>query len=441
MTRCANTVILFGGLLPHLACCQPTHGENKAMKNVNRDDLFKRSLLSPGNALRLQHVLAKARRGEPVTVGVIGGSITGGSSATSVEKRYGNRIAAWWSETFPNATVKFVNAGVGGTGSNYGCLRAHRDLLRHDPDFVVVEFGVNDSGAMAASLPTLEGLVRQILRLPNRPAAMLLFMMTSKQRDMPGVKEMAMPGARLPESGVVRGLNVQRWHRQIGEHYGLPMVSFRDAFWPEIEAGRLKWADVIADMVHPNDLGHEHAADFVVHLLEQIRKDLPADNELPEVAPLPAVRFSDRYEHVAYFSAEVLKPVMNDGWTLEEGDWHGQWWSCRRAGAAIEFKLEGTGLLAVLCVPPANMGIARFRVDDGPWQTQKGWHGQQWGDLVVPTDLADGLKSGRHTLRVEMTTDKDPNGDSFGFRIHALAAIGTNAEQGFPKRRWQWPKP
>ena len=63
-------------------------------------------------------------------------------------------------DQFPKATVKFVNAGIGATGSNYGALRAERDLLSHQPDFVVVEYAVNDGNA-AAFAATLEGLLRR----------------------------------------------------------------------------------------------------------------------------------------------------------------------------------------------------------------------------------------------------------------------------------------
>jgi hypothetical protein len=252
-------------------------------------------------------------------------------------------------------------------------------------------------------------------------------MMTSKQRTMPGVPEMAMPGAKLPEAGIVHGLNVQCWHRLVGEHYGLPMISFRDAVWPEIEAGHWTWEDVIADAVHPNDLGHRIAADCVIRFLEGVRVNLPEDAGLPEIRPIPPPRFSSRFEHVGYVRAEDLNPVSNDGWRLEKGDWHGQWWICRRPGAAVEFEFEGTGVVAVLCLAKEHMGVARFRVDDGPWQRQKGWHGRQWDRLVVVKDLADGLAPGRHTLRIEMTDEKDPDGDSFEFRIHAVAATGVQA--------------
>src|SRR4051812_19063936 len=85
--------------------------------------LCARALNSQGNTALLQQQLAKARRGENIVVGVIGGSITQGAAASTPEKRYGNLIASWWREKFPGTTVKFVNAGIGATGSDYGALR------------------------------------------------------------------------------------------------------------------------------------------------------------------------------------------------------------------------------------------------------------------------------------------------------------------------------
>ena len=98
-----------------------------------------------------------------------------------------------------------INAGLGGTGSMYGALRAGRDLLAGLPDFVVVEFAVNDNWTDGEAF---EGLVRQILAQPNSPAVLLLFMMWEK------------------------GGNDQEMQSIVGAHYLLPMVSFRDAIWP-----------------------------------------------------------------------------------------------------------------------------------------------------------------------------------------------------------------
>lgn len=38
----------------------------------------------------------------------------------------------------------YVNGGIGGTTSHYGVSRAVTDVLMYQPDFVVVDFSVND---------------------------------------------------------------------------------------------------------------------------------------------------------------------------------------------------------------------------------------------------------------------------------------------------------
>ena len=205
---------------------------NGPAEAVDTAALSRSALVATGDTARIQQVFARGRRGEALTVAVIGGSITAGAMASAPTNSYGSRVAAWWRQAFPKAEIKFVNAGIGATGSDYGAFRAKRDLLIHRPDFVIVEYAVNDPNTKD-SAETLEGLVRQILKQPNQPAVVLLFMMSQG------------------------GNNAQEWHGKVGAHYGLPVVSFRDGLWPEIKAGRLKWDVVMADVVHPNDLGHD----------------------------------------------------------------------------------------------------------------------------------------------------------------------------------------
>ena len=91
----------------------------------------------------VQHTLAKLRRGAAVTVVFLGDSVTAGGNATSPGKRFPDLFAARLRRQFPGARVTMVNAGVGGTNSDFGLERLDKDVLAHKPDLVVVEF-VND---------------------------------------------------------------------------------------------------------------------------------------------------------------------------------------------------------------------------------------------------------------------------------------------------------
>jgi lysophospholipase L1-like esterase len=358
--------------------------------------MLARSLVSMGDTARLQHALARARQGEKVVVGVIGGSITQGASASTAGNRYGNRVAAWWQETFPQAQVEFVNAGLGATGSNYGALRVQRDLLAHPPDFVIVEYGVNDANNQACA-ETLEGLIRQVLRQPRQPAVLLLFTMHQN------------------------GTNAQEWQGKVGRHYGLPMVSFRDALWPEIEAGRLKWEDVEADVVHPNDRGHQYMAQFVTHLLEKVLQDLPTDEGLPEIKPVPQPLFSDLFEHVVLHEADALKPVVNQGWTF---DAEARCWKSDQPGSIVEFEIAGQVILFMEWHIRGPMGKARVQVDDLPAAVIDAWFDQTWGGWRCTHELARDLPPGKHRVRIEVLEEKNPQSDGHEFRLLGLGAGG-----------------
>lgn len=96
------------------------------------------------NLKRLKDCMKRAEAGEELTIGFLGGSITQGSLATTMENTYAYRVFTWWKQTFPKANVHYVNGGIGGTTSHYGVSRAVTDVLMYQPDFVVVDFSVND---------------------------------------------------------------------------------------------------------------------------------------------------------------------------------------------------------------------------------------------------------------------------------------------------------
>jgi lysophospholipase L1-like esterase len=365
--------------------------------------LCPQSLVSTGDLSRVWQVMAKAQRGEKITVAVIGGSITQGAKATKPELRYGNLVADWWRKAFPNAQIEFVNAGIGATGSNFGALRASRDLLSHNPDFVVVEYGVNDGNTQAFA-ETLEGLVRQILKQPNQPAIVQLFMMHQG------------------------GGNAQEWHGKVGRHYNLPIASYRDALWPEIKAGRIAWDAVMADEVHPNDLGHACAAGYVTHLLDVAWATRPWKDTgkmpVPHRSPLPAPLFSDLYEHTSLFEAPDLTPLSNSGWTLDT-TW--KQWVSDKPGSVITFEIDGTAIFSMHFVVKRAMGKASLQVDGGKPVVFDGWFNQTWGGYRSTNLLGKDLKPGKHIVRIELLEEKNPGSDGHAFKLYGLGAAGVTA--------------
>ncbi len=207
----------------------------------------KMALVVSGDHTRIRKLLCRADKGEKLCIGFLGGSITQGSLASVPENCYAALVYRWWVETFPQSTFTFVNAGIGGTTSLFGAARAKTDILQYKPDFVAVDFTVNDENT-AFFQETFEGVLRQLLLAANAPAVMVLH--NAFYED---------------------GRNAQEKHAVVTEHYQIPSVSVRESVSRLIREGVLTTAQVSPDGLHPNDLGHRLLADM---LIAQLEKDL-----------------------------------------------------------------------------------------------------------------------------------------------------------------------
>jgi lysophospholipase L1-like esterase len=356
-------------------------------------DLIARSQLAAGDPWRLHRVLAKARRGEPITLGVIGGSITHGAIASSPEHGYAARVLAWWRARFPQSETRLVNAAVSGTGSLYGAFRVQHDLLDANPDVVIVEFAVNDAWVDGAAY---EGLLRQILARPNAPAVVLLFMLFQN------------------------GGGDQKMQSEDGAQYNLPMVSVRDALWPEIADGHIRWQDYFVDNVHPNDAGHAFTARCVTALLERTDAEEAPQGRDP-LDPLPAPLHSDAYQFVNWQEAATLTPASNGGWTSARDEDGKPMWTATSASGRIAFDWFGTGIVALLARPLDDQGRVRFWIDDAPSLTLDASAVIKRNIIVV----AEGLARGQHRIAIERVDPPVGAGEeNVRFGLTALGAIG-----------------
>lgn len=324
------------------------------------DAMRQRALVSQGIPARMHAVLAKARRGEPICVAAIGGSITaGGAHTKDPKRRYVQQLANWFEKTFPGLKVHCVNAGIGGTNSVYGAARVQRDVIAQHPDLVVVEYAVNDSNGIARLDESYEGVLRQLLRsMPNCTVIELFFM----HKD---------------------GSSAQLEQVALGRHYGLPMISFRDAVWPELQTRKLKWETVYDDVVHPNDAGHDIASELLRGLLSASLATLPKDDrDLPAISPVPTPLISDVYEHCVLFRAADHEPLSSEGWSRARSNV----WECGAAGGRLEYVVPGRILMLGRSIPVAANNRVELIVDNGtPRSIARDGH-----NLPVATGLSPG---------------------------------------------------
>ena len=362
----------------------------RAEAPVTTPSIRQRGIVSEGDTGRLAAVMAKARRGEEICVAAIGGSITaGGLQTKDPANRYIARVADWFTRTFPQAKVRFVNAGIGGTNSLYGAMRVQRDVLSQKPDLVIVEYAVNDNHPVPLFWGSYEGVLRQILNEPQQPALVQLFFMQRK------------------------GENAQEKQQMLGRHYNLPMVSFRDAWWPEIHSGRVPWDVMYADVVHPNDTGHLLAAELLIDLLQ----DVHAKSEsfaAAHRADLPSPMITDLFAQCRYAQGRDLQPTQNDGWTpTADGS---KWENPVATDGGIEFAFAGKLLFVGYDIDKEAEPLTTFSLDDGAAQALR----SNPNRLPLGEDLAPGP----HRVRIEFTGSKLPAGSTAKVRIWAVGAAG-----------------
>jgi len=204
------------------------------------------------------------------------------------------------------------------------------------------------------------------------------------------------------------------------------MFSLRDALWPEIEAGRLKWEDVEADIVHPNDRGHAYAARFITERLAAIRQELPPDDRRSPIPALPQPLLGDLFEHVVLWEADALNPVKNEGWTL---DAKSRCWKSDLPGSRIEFEIEGSIILVMDWHIRGAMGKAKVQVDDRPGEVRDAWFDQTWGGYRQTVELARALSPGRHRVIFEILPERNPESTGHEYRILGMGAAGLDSQR------------
>ena len=108
-----------------------------------------------------------------------------------------------------------------------------------------------------------------------------------------------------------------KWLAIITRSPGLARLILSDLRW--LLTG-LTLRDVFFDNpgVHPNDLGMQYIADFIIEVLDSVYAHLPADTALQEVdMTLPEPLLSDVFTNTYTFTPATLVPSGNEGWKID----------------------------------------------------------------------------------------------------------------------------
>ncbi|MCM1056541.1 MAG: SGNH/GDSL hydrolase family protein [Firmicutes bacterium] len=366
---------------------------------------YEAAVANRGDQGRIKSVFERAKQGEKLTLGFLGGSITQGSLATDPKFCYAYRVYEWWCRTFPNAEFVYLNAGIGATDSQFGCARVDSDLLAYRPDFVIVEFSVNDS-ATPHYLETYEGLVRKIYGAEWQPAVLLVHNVCYDN-----------------------GGNAQLMHGRVARYYELPAVSMQSCIYPELVSGRLENRTITSDDLHPNDYGHELVASVITYFLEKILGDESlADKCLTDEKLTDESLTANAYENSVRYRNDNASPVLQ-GFTPDPApqevitDIFKKGWTASEKGASIVFEVEGSCIgvqyRKTIQLPAPVAELVLDGDEAHPFVLDANFD-ETWGDKLV---LDTVLEHGEDKLhRVEIRLSKTHEDDKLPFYLVSVIA-------------------
>jgi len=332
----------------------------------------------------------KLSEGREATICYIGGSLT---AAESGRNSFRPQVTSWLRKNYPKNQIGEINAGVAGTGSLYGAMRARRDCIAFKPDLVLIEFAAEDAGEDESAVKkAIEGLIRQLLIVPQPPEIIMLY------------------GGKLNPA-------VIEWHETIAAHYAVPTINLEMA--PST-------GNPSADARENADRNANLRADMIIGFL--IAQSKMEASPIEKSLPLPLVS-----DEMNYGEFKAIAEIWHEsGWrTLPAADRRlpAKLLFGGKPGSQIEYYFEGTVLgLSFLCGPDG--GRIELLIDGKPAPAplrKIDLYGarRKFGAVI----LAGGLGPGEHKLTIRIADEKNPSSTGFAVRLGYLIIGGQRPEK------------
>jgi lysophospholipase L1-like esterase len=183
--------------------------------------------------------------------------------------------------------AKVINAGVGGNSTADARRRFERDVLAHQPDVVVIQFGINDAAVdVWRNPPATEARVSQkdyelnlrtMIQSLHKRGTRVILMTPNPMRWTPKLKELY--GKPPYDPAAPQGFNVllagyAKTVEQLAREEKLPLIDVYQAF-EDYGKGEGQAVDqLLLDGMHPNAAGHRIIADLLLEQLSRGKESL-----------------------------------------------------------------------------------------------------------------------------------------------------------------------
>lgn len=339
--------------------------------------LYKTALKSLGNTARLREKIAMARSGEKVTLAYIGGSITEGTSAGAAAC-YARKSYEYFAQRYgTGSNVNYVNAGLSGTSSVVGVVRADTDIMNSKPDVIFIEFSVNDHGETIYK-KGFESLVKKCLSQENAPAVIIVITRSSG------------------------GYSSQAQMVAVANNYDLPVISVDDAISSALASGKMSWGDYGSDEYHPHTAGHKLIADFIGYYFREAMRSENIDDSYT----IPSgVVYGVEYAGATMVSSSQLTNFSAGSFRngTSNARFSSGWTYSKNGNTPMTFSAEGKGIF-ILFKSNQNSSLGTLNVTvNGQTAKISGNRNYAWGgpdaDLAYIQDT-----SGPLSVSIEMAS-------------------------------------
>ncbi|KAF8688390.1 putative lipopolysaccharide-modifying enzyme, partial [Rhizoctonia solani] len=209
--------------------------------------------LHAGTGARVQRVVHKALSGLPVTISVLGGSISAchGAGETPIASTcFATRFFNWWNSVFPHPASELTVGALRRTDSSYFAFcSAHH--LPDRTDLVILDFDSSDPNHSSWS-DHFELLVRSILVRPDQPAVLVLGHFAPQHQNEYGFA------------------GVEAIHNQVAQYYDVPHVSTKPILYSRFLSHPDETSSTYyTDPVLANSAGHTVLSDVLISYFQR----------------------------------------------------------------------------------------------------------------------------------------------------------------------------
>ena len=326
-------------------------------------------------------------------VAFLGGSIT-------EMKGWRNMVQEDLRKRFPDTVFKFIDAGIGSTGSTPHAFRFENDILQKGtPDLLFVEAAVNDHTNKFSpedQVRGMEGIVRHARQVsPNMDIIMLHFVYA--------------PFLKMLELGIQPDVIMN--HERVANYYRITSINLAQEIAERLRDKEFIWEQFGG--THPSLFGHTFYAKAIGNLFDSEQQSMESQriqaHSLPG-RPLDQLSYSqgafidirEATELDGFKYVESWKPAPTPKASTRNSFVQVPMLEAKEAGASL--KLDFTGkAIGIFCVAGPNAGILEYSIDGKPFRkikTHTTWSNKVYLPWVYM--FSKNLKPGQHTLTIRI---------------------------------------